>query len=170
MTSDDVFIDDVVTFTYGGGSDPGSKRLVLALNGSTNSYVKAWDFDREDLRTFSRNKMSNVRLLDEDEIKRVNLDCLPSSFGKQELIDGFTSTGYKCFASGDLIIAVKPKYTAADCKLRGYASTREIQFEYDNNRIALYIQTCGKVSLFVNDTLKTNDTNAADLANIFLPF
>lgn len=100
-----LYENDLVSFTYNGGSNPGATRTVLILKAEGNNY-RAWDFDREDARTFNPAKMSNIRF---PEHKALSLDILPESLNVTELAAKYQKDGYKTFVNGETLFAVKVK-------------------------------------------------------------
>lgn len=156
---------DIVEFNYDGGSDPGSKRVVYVLGGSTNKNIMTWDFDKETLRTFSRSKIRNVRFLEDNEYKIVQLDNLPKTLIAENCIaEDFEDEGYKVYANGDEVVAVKP--TKKNNLLRGY-SNGKIFFDVNGASVGLEVGLIdGNVKLLV-DNNEYYPATVEDLANIF---
>ena len=155
-----LFGGEIVEFNYNGGSNPGSKRLVYVLS-TTQKNITVWDFNKSELRTFNRSKISNVRFLDDNEYKVLKLNDLPKATNITGLIYDFDDEGYKVYSNDDEIVAVMSKEKNL---LRGY-SNGTIFFETNNSHIGLKI-IGNKVALLIDDDEYSSAT-VEDLAKVF---
>jgi hypothetical protein len=157
---------DVIEFTYKGGSKPGAKRTIYVLTNSGASFVKAWDFDKDDLRTFTLSKMSDIRYLTDDEMKVVSTDCLPKSVASTISRD-FDNEGWKTYKNGDTIVAVKPikriNTTLTGDWYNGYITFQTAKGTTIKLGPSIY---GGNVRLTVNNCLLSNKCTAEELQRV----
>lgn len=146
-----LYTGDVVEFNYAGGSKPGAKRVVYVLNGGTSSYVRAWDFDKGELRTFTLSKISNHRYLSDEEMNVISVDNLPKAVASTITRD-FNNEGWKTYKSGDMVVAVKPNISI-DTTLKGSWYGRTISCTTKKGtKITLTIGGSNGVELSINDS------------------
>jgi len=169
---------DLVEFRYDGGSNPGSKRTVLVLSDKPQT-ISCWDFGKEDLRTFSRSKISDVRFLDEDEFKEITVSDLPESMQDLGTIcQGYLDAGYKVYQNGDSVTAVliQPKKklrTGSKDKLIGYHFVKVIGFYLGDKYVRLTMNP-GKpggtsVTLDIDGNVISDEVTVADLIEVLCP-
>jgi hypothetical protein len=113
-----VFVGEVVSFNYNGGSNPGERRLVEMLE-VTPTLWRTWDFDKGDLRSFNPSKASNIKFVNDDYVKTVELSDLPSSVNPDKLMEGFEQDGYLVHQTDNRIVAVKTKTDVKSTRLVG---------------------------------------------------
>jgi len=158
-----------ITFNYRGGSNPGSRRVTHVLNVDADNLT-CWDFDKQELRTFTKSKMTNVEYLSH---QYVDLDMLPVSLqdGKQ-IVKDFETEGCKCYITSDKeVIAVKIKKelkkiigASHHLIIPGPFGKVEITTDYEANR----------VTVTTIDGEHVYNANAEDLykalGDLFIPF
>jgi len=176
MNGSHIWAQDLVEFNYTGGSNPGSKRVVLVLTDNSKNFT-AWDFTKEELRTFNRDKVNNVRFLEDEEYKEFDLSNLPSKFDAKEICASYVDDGYKCFLDkNNTITAVKigkPKKISP--LLDGYRNIRSIGFMLGDKWIRLSINDNGNrygkqtVELYVDGEVISEAATVADLLEVLCP-
>ena len=172
----DIFKGDIVEFCYNGGSNPGRKRLVFVL-GENSSTINTWDFEKQTMRTFFRNKMSDIRFLNTktDSLKTIYMSSLPKDFTSTDHIRNcFEQEGFLCYVDNEeeLIVAIKPqpkqpeisanvyKYVNGSCKPLEPKETINIYLNVRAGKcVGLYI-TDGEVTVHYGDKKIVNPTIA----------
>ena len=89
-----LYVGDVVTFKYDGGTHPGSVRTVCILE--VGKTIQCWDFNKKLARNFSFDKISDVTYRD---AKLVELDTLPGNIHPNTIVEGFEQEGLSAFHS-----------------------------------------------------------------------
>jgi hypothetical protein len=173
IDGDCLWTGDIIEFEYNGGTNPGKERTALILeNGAKN--VSTWDFTKEELRTFTRSKIENVRFLEDDEYCELTISHLPQKLqDPAALCSAYNDMGYKCYCGNDNIIAVKVK-PQVNTKMIGYQNIKAICFTAPNgNYVRLCIEPTGNrlgncdVSLEVNGDHVTHEATAENLMDVF---
>lgn len=105
----------VLRFTYGGGSTPGSTRLVYVLGYvGVLRTLQCYDFGREDVRNFNPKFTSNTELV---EVNKIGTAILPLDL--RTVIEAYENDGKNVFhdeKNGQLVIFDVPastKYAAS---------------------------------------------------------
>jgi hypothetical protein len=153
---------DIVEFSY-----KDEKYVALVIGGIKNYDVITWDFLKQEMHTFKCFKIKNVRLLEEDEYKKIKISDLPIEFQSPSLLCGaYEEMGYACYCADDTITAVKTKQV--NNKLIGYRSTKHISFVTINgDLVRLKISdSSDNVALEINGEIVTNEARVNDLTAV----
>lgn len=150
----DVYVGDIVSFIYNGGSEPGEVRLVYVQDierSGINTKMTCFDFNKQAVRTFLYRKIVDINIVDETRIKTTELADLPSAVTCGDMVNGYARDGYLTYITNDAIIAVLPR---ADNDMPMETKCNRI---YLNEYISLYGGYDG-VSLYVKGIRHDNAT------------
>jgi len=139
MNSVYLYDNDVVEFTYNGGSNPGSVRHVCVICHEGN-LVRCWDFDKGERRTFDDRKIENVELC--ADTKYCDGRSLPLSVTPDMVESGFQSDGYNTFRTDkDWIIAVKLKQPipVSMTAYQTYKNKKEVYLNVGDRCVGFYV-------------------------------
>ena len=142
-----IYVDDFVKFVYNGGSNPGSTRMVYVVE-EGDTYFRGWDFTKDDLRTFSHDKVDKLTFV--DDFKAVRVAQFPGELSDpQTWADKYEAEGYKTFIyDGEEVIAVKLPELPKPRLLRSYMHSNYFCFDTKDGTIRGVKLTRNSVDLF----------------------
>lgn len=158
---------DIVEFNY-----KDEKCVALVIQGHKNYEVLTWDFIKQEMRTFKRSKIKNVRFLEDDEYKEIKLSDLPTKFQTPNLLcKAYEEMGYACYCNiDDGITAVKTKQVQVSNKLIGFSkdNVKTISLVTINgDHVRLIISDYSSdVSLEINGEIVTKEAKVNDLTAV----
>ena len=139
--------NEVVSFTYNGGSHPGSTRHVCVID-HTGHLVRCWDYDKGEKRTFDESKIDNVKTM--PDARYCDCGALPSFCTPEKVIQGFQADGYKTFTNKDgWIIAVKiPKPVIVNVAVYPQRTgAYDVFLNVGANCVAFYVTEKGELTI-----------------------
>lgn len=104
----------IAQFKYLGGSHPGNTRTVYIFDDNfslvSNVATKAYDFELDEIRTFSPGKMTNFKWSNNPSDIYCDVNKLPSSFRIDEIVDSYKDDGRLAFydSAAGMIVAIEP--------------------------------------------------------------
>ena len=157
-----LYINDLVRFIYKGGSNPGSTRLVY-ITEEGDTYFRGYDFTKEDLRTFSYDKVNDLTW--PKDAKFINVENFPGELNDPEVwAEKYQKEGYKTFVTGNDVVAVKMPVLPKPRELRGYFHSNYFCFTKLNGNIGgVKLTTDGTVSLFESGKESIKNVTVEDL-------
>ena len=158
-------MNDFAKFVYNGDSNPGSTRIVYVTEESDDdTYFRGWDFTKDDLRTFSVDKVDQLTFLNDYKAVRV-VDFPGELADPQTWVKKYEAEGYKTFVyDGEEVIAVKLPELPKPRLLQGHYRNRYFCFTKKKGGTR-EIKLCknGEVSLFDNRVILVKKATAEDL-------